>query len=221
MAGSLWPDSPLSLARIWKSRPKQPMNITCMAVSELENSARSHICSIYKLSPWAWKLSTLQKLMSRLSLFISKWSNKPQEPVEGREWNSISRASHMCHLTFMVTVQVGIIGSLIPSIFIDWNYFIRKSCLFFSVYLHVDFMDIYGLWSNTIITYSVAWVVPVLTIGSSGSNLITLWLQPRQWAGEDKSGSRETSQEKLLQQSKRVMRMTGTKAMKVEKGGRI
>lgn len=125
MAGSLWPDSPLSLARIWKSRPKQPMNITCMAVSELENSARSHICSIYKLSPWAWKLSTLQKLMSRLSLFISKWSNKPQEPVEGREWNSISRASHMCHLTFMVTVQVGIIGT-----WLMWKRKLRTGRLF-------------------------------------------------------------------------------------------
>lgn len=43
-------------ARTQKSCPKQPVNITCMAASQLENSARTDICSIYKLSPWAWKL---------------------------------------------------------------------------------------------------------------------------------------------------------------------
>lgn len=69
--------APLSLVRTWKSSLKQPMNITWMAVSELENSARRWISFIYKLSPWAWKLPTHHKLTSRLCWFVSQWSKKP------------------------------------------------------------------------------------------------------------------------------------------------
>lgn len=48
-----------------------------MAASGLGNSARSHICFLHQLSPWAWKLPTSEKLTSRLYWFVSKWSNKP------------------------------------------------------------------------------------------------------------------------------------------------
>lgn len=63
---------------------------------------------------------------------------------------------------------------LISSIFINWNFSVRKMCLFLSfiysiIYIRLDswiFILFFGLWCNTIIIYFIDQSVLALVIGS-------------------------------------------------------
>lgn len=88
-----------------------------------------------------------------------------------------------CSLTALILTVVfaywGLCDSFVLSLFVNWSYFI--SCLF--AYRFYGYLFYFTGYNPTQSIYFVAQIVPASAPEGSGSRLIALWLQWRQWAG--------------------------------------